>query len=247
MTPASESPTSARCRFWPRFTLRVLLVFVTMVGIGLGYWTHRAREQARVVRLIQDGGGMVCYERDGPTAPDPRNFAVEWLAARLGRDYFEGITAAGIRERESVQPVSRLHELQQLQIFCDEVNDEDIQALARCRHIEVLNIGVGVESHLTKVTDRSLAMLAALPRLRVIHLHAREISEAGIQTIASLPTLEVLDIGSCDASVDASDLEVIKRQGRIQSLVVWRRAKSGSLEIIARWLANCDAVPNLAR
>jgi len=47
----------------------VLLIFVTLVAVGLGYWTHRAREQGRIVKRIQDGGGMVCYERDGPDAP----------------------------------------------------------------------------------------------------------------------------------------------------------------------------------
>ncbi|HEX5102946.1 MAG TPA: hypothetical protein VFV87_04000, partial [Pirellulaceae bacterium] len=66
MSLTSELPAPTRRRFWPRFTLRVLLVAVTAVGVGLGIWTHRAREQARIVKLIQDGGGMVCYERDGP-------------------------------------------------------------------------------------------------------------------------------------------------------------------------------------
>ena len=225
----------SRGRLWPRFTLRVLLVFVTAAGIGLGYWTHRAREQARIVKIIEDGGGMVCYEREGPEAPEPRNFVVEWLAGKLGRDYFEGIVAASIQERELVPDVVKFRRLGRLQIFCDELDDRDVAQLARCPAIEVLNLGVDAENRVTRVTDRSLLVLGRLPRLRVLHVRGAGLSEAGIDAMAASPTLQVLDLGSCAPSVDASDFDNIKRLDRIKSLLAWRGRQGGPDEIIARW------------
>jgi hypothetical protein len=135
-----------------------------------------------------------------------------------------------------VPDVVKLGRVERLQIFCDDLEDRDVALLARCPAIEVINIGVDFENHLTKVTDRSLVVLAKLPKLRVIHLRGTNISETGIQALATSPTLEVLDIGSCAASVDASDFDEIKRKDRIKSLLVWRNAANGEeMEVIARW------------
>ncbi len=228
-------PPTRPCRIWPRFTLRVLLIFVTLVAVGLGYWTHRAREQGRIVKRIQDGGGMVCYERDGPDAPEPRSAVIEWLAKSLGRDYFESVVEADIQEREQVPDVVKLCRVTRLYISCDELDDQDVARLANCPYIEVLNLGVDGEYRLTKVTDRSLLVLSRLPRLRVLHIRGAGLSEQGISALAASPTLEVLTLGSCAPSVDASDFDAIKHHGRIQSFLAWRRAKSGPEETIARW------------
>src|SRR5262245_54423169 len=91
----TETPPVAklRRRLWPRFTLRVLLFVVTSVGIALGYWTHRARQQQRIVGLIEAGGGSVYYEHEGPLAPR-RSPVIAWLAESLGRDYVEDVVEA---------------------------------------------------------------------------------------------------------------------------------------------------------
>ena len=236
MNSVPQTPSiKSRRRLWPRFTLRVLLALVTLIAVGLGIWTHRAREQRRIVDRINAVGGSVCYERDGPAAPQQRSAVIEWLAESLGRDFFEGVVAAGILERELLPDVVELGRVERLQIFCDDLEDRDIALLARGPAIEVLNLGVDFENSLTKVTDRSLVVLARMPKLRVLHVRGVGLSEAGIDALAASPTLEVLDIGSCAADVDASDFDEIKRRDRIKSLLVWRNGANGTEAIIARW------------
>jgi hypothetical protein len=208
----------------------VLLVVVTTVGIALGYWTHRARQQRRIVELIEAGGGSVYYEHEGPLAPR-RGPIIAWLAELLGRDYVDTVVEAAVHDRKTVPEALKLHRWRQLQIYGDELDDRQLAQLARCRDLEVLN----VDFRLKKVSGPTLRMLSRLPRLRVLHVSGVLISEAGIRDLAASPTLEVLSIGSCDASVDASDFDAVKRQDRIKTLHVWRRGKNGSEEIIARW------------
>jgi hypothetical protein len=219
-----------RRRLWPRFTLRVLLVVVTTVGIALGYWTHRARQQRRIVELIEAGGGSVFYKYGGPSALR-LSPVIAWLAESLGRDYVENVVEAAVHDRETVPEVLKLRRWRQLQMYGDALDDRQLAQLAGCRDLEVLNLDFGLK----KVSHPTLRMLSQLPKLRVLHLRGVGISEAGIRDLAASPTLEVLDIGSCDASVDASDFDAVKRYDRIKSLHVWRRGKNGSEEIIARW------------
>ncbi|MDX1948078.1 MAG: hypothetical protein SFU86_21955 [Pirellulaceae bacterium] len=50
---SEPKPATKPHRLWPRFTLRVFLAVITLLAIGLGWWTHRAREQRRVVQALQ--------------------------------------------------------------------------------------------------------------------------------------------------------------------------------------------------
>lgn len=222
------SPTRPR-RFWPRFTLRVLLVFVTLVGVGLGYWTHRARQQRRIVEQIELGGGMVCYEREGPGALEPRNFAVEWLATFLSRDYLEGIATVSIHNRDAIPTLHKLRGLETLGIIDADLNDSDLTAIANCRELVVLRIGdtyvFGDNAPKSQISDRSLILIARLPKLEIASLHGTGFNSAGIDALAKSPTLRNLEIGLCDESVVASDFDHIKRLGRVQSLKVWRQRR----------------------
>lgn len=230
MEPPASKVRAPNRRLWPRFTLRVLLVFVTLVGIGLGYWTHRARQQARTVKLIQDGGGMVCYERDGPFAPEPRSFVVEWLAERLGRDYFEGVTAAFVHEREVIPELDALGGLENLTVYDSRLRDEDLAAIESCSTLRFLQVGDALLGYgnASMISDQSLLAIARLPNLEIAHLHGTGFTREGISALASAPKLERLAIDWCADSVQASDFDEMKRLGRVQSLVAWRSRPDGT-------------------
>jgi hypothetical protein len=218
----------------------VLLVFVTIVGLSLGLWTHRAREQARIVKLIQEGGGMVCYEREGPVAPEPRNFAVEWLATFLSRDYLEGIAQVSLHNREAIPNLPKLHGLETLGISDSNLNDSDLTAIASCRDLVVLRIGdtyfFGDNVPKSQISDKSLILIAKLPKLEIAHLHGTRFTREGIDALAQSPTLRSLEIGLCEPSVVASDFDTIKAFGRVQSLKAWRgKAGEPGIEVIIKW------------
>lgn len=51
------------------------------------------------------------------------------------------------------------------------------------------------------ITDRGMASLARLPRLRVLYLLAHGVSNEGLKTLATISTLEELDIGACHSGL----------------------------------------------
>jgi hypothetical protein len=235
----TESPPRKR-RFWPRFTLRVLLVSVTLVGVGLGYWTHRARQQRRIVERIEQGGGMVCYERDGPDAPEPRNFAVEWLSEKLGRDYFESVTMAVVHDGKLVRDMYALPNLDVLTVYDGSTCDDDLTGLTSLGCLRILQIGdagnPGGVAPRSRISDPSLRVISRLPQLTVAHLHGTGFTREGIKSLAFAPNLQQLDIDGCADSVQASDFDEIKSLGRIHILVAWRGKPGGSgLEKIVEW------------
>jgi hypothetical protein len=232
----NETNSTRPRRLWPRFTLRVLLVFVTLVGVGLGYWTHRAREQRRIVERIEQGGGMVCYERDGPDAPEPRYFAVEWLAKVLSRDYLERVVSANVHDREIVRDLGRLRSLESL-LITNDLSDDDVVALARCRNLHVLQIvnvdGTAVPK--VQISDKSLHVISRLPKLQIARLNGQGFTREGIDALATSTTLRDLFIRHCDPSVTASDFDHLKRSGHLDVLNVWRVDSSGKSEEIVDW------------
>jgi hypothetical protein len=241
----NDKTNPTRRRFWPRFTLRVLLVFVTLVGIGLGYWTHRARQQRRIVERIQQGGGMVCYERDGPLAPEPRNFVVEWMASVLTRDYLERVVAVTVVRNEGVlHDLDKLRGLESLQINDDALTDEDLIGLANCRELRHFLIGepwlLDDDGDSSLISDKSLVRIARLPNLESARVQGkgftRLFTRLGIEALAESSTLRDLEIGLFDPSVNASDFEPMRRLGRIESLQAWGAKGSGwGGESIIKW------------
>jgi hypothetical protein len=238
---STESPSRRRTIF--RFTLRILLVAMTALCLGLGVWTHRAREQRRIVERIQQWGGMVCYERDGPEAPEPRNFAVEWLAGALGRDYFERVDEVLIHDRATIEHAVQLPRLKALRSYDIALTDQDLEPLVRCRYLKSLMIR---DSHFhgdqtlpkSRITDKSLALIAELPMLEVAELHGTGFTRVGIDALARSPRLTSLEIGLCDSSVVASDFDDIKRIGRIRSLRALHATPSddgSGIKTIVRW------------
>lgn len=238
--PLPANPPTKPRRLWPRFTLRVLLALVTVICLGLGLWTHRAREQRRVVELIEASGSMVCYESDGPAPAYEAGSIKGWLVETMGRDYFEGIVAAYLHDRKLLRHLPIFPGLRQLHVYDPTLTDNDLAVVGRCHELRVLYVSEGefggdVVSN-TQLGDKSLQVIAKLENLEVAELHGTDFSRAGIAALATAPSLRTLVIGLCDASVEARDFDKLKRLGRIKSLQAWRATDSPlGVEEIVRW------------
>jgi hypothetical protein len=94
-TPATAKP---KVRRWNQFGLRTLLIFVTLVGCGLGWlgWKfQKARRQQAAAAAIEKSGGTVNYDDElnpprgkgssvGPAGP-------AWLRSLLARSLTDRI------------------------------------------------------------------------------------------------------------------------------------------------------------
>ena len=232
------------CPRWFRFTLRLLLAAMTVMCIWLALHTHRARQQQQIVKHIQAAWGSVTYDCDHPAAaksgdvsPVPR-----WLLNRLGRDFFHTVTAAHVRGEVKMAEVARLSSLNDLTIWKEDLVDADMQHVARLRTLRSLVVQSDKHQTLpgdypdtTNIGDGSLAILATLPRLEIVHLDGYHFSGRGLASLAASQSLRKINIRNCDASVTAADVEPLRRSGRITKLGVRRWTEGKGEEVVATW------------
>src|SRR5215218_6949703 len=87
----------AGMKFLSRFSLRTLLVALTVLGISLGIWVRRADRQRRAVAAIRSTFSEVFYDlNEAPNGTFDRafqraSFVPSWLIGRMGIDYFHPV------------------------------------------------------------------------------------------------------------------------------------------------------------
>lgn len=161
-------------RRWFSYSLRTLLVFVTIASVGFGWLGMKMRQaerQRQAIEVIQALGGAVFYdyERDfneifnpSPTPPGP-----EWIRDFLGDNFFAEVTAVNL---------SRMN-----------VGDDvmvQLQELPKLQRIHLWG---------TKITDAGLIYLERLSELQTLDVSDTKVTEAGCQELQkALPNLEII-------------------------------------------------------
>jgi hypothetical protein len=234
--PAESAPAarSRPRRFWPRFTLRVVLVLMTLLCVGLAYWTQRARQQKRLADQVRLSGGQAFYDFEADNLSAQLTFAFSydqyfeillggkqsvekgsdvprWLLDPLGQDYFHTIVRANVCDCDELQEIEAFPRLQEL-VIGRGATDDDIEHVARLRHLKQLCVGAD-----SKLTDRSLKALATMPALEIVFLDGT-FSAKGLADLAQSASLRQIRATGCDDSVDLQVVELIRRAGRVKSL-----------------------------
>src|SRR4051794_8812708 len=92
---------------WGRLSVQALMVFVLLIGGGLGWVAYRARLQREAVAMILGAGGRVTYEDDPRLAQATDDWPsrsllswtptwlVDWVAKHLGDEYFPTVVKIG--------------------------------------------------------------------------------------------------------------------------------------------------------
>ena len=92
---ATDKPKTKRR--WLQFSLRTMMVVVTVFCVWLGITAKRARDQKQAVEMIPGLPGLVYYEYQlvderytlqPPDAPGLKPPGPKWLRQLLGDDYF---------------------------------------------------------------------------------------------------------------------------------------------------------------
>ena len=95
MMPEPDKPEPRR-RF-RQFSLRTMLVVLTVFCVWLGWTVHRANEQKKAVEWVREMGGSVwCenykFDAHGHFIADAEPPGPKWLVQLLGADYFQEVS-----------------------------------------------------------------------------------------------------------------------------------------------------------
>src|SRR5687767_3253116 len=126
-----SQPAKPSRRFWPRFTLRVLLAVLTLLCVWLAIHTPPARRQKAIVERIEQGIGTAYYDYhyeakdDGMGAVQKVSPVPKWLLDALGVDFFHNVTAVHTRDTPVIADLPQLSALQRLVIMEESLTDDE--------------------------------------------------------------------------------------------------------------------------
>jgi hypothetical protein len=196
-------------RRWFRFSLRTLLVVVTILSVWLGYQLNTARQQAASNRSIKQIGGWSYYDfQQGQPKTGPNASAVsplpDWLIDWFGNDFFHPIVEVNLvyhydarqarheNAAGSGDDLKFLEGLPQLRSLClhkYQVSDDGFQYVGRASNLERLFVWDAFP-----ITDRGVKHLHNLRNLEMIHLSNSKITDQSLKVLAKLPRLKNLSL-----------------------------------------------------
>ena len=221
-SPALSTPRPHRVRF--RFSLKTLLLLITLMCVWLGLSYSNARRQQRAVEAIVASHGRVGYDRDphdeAEDLPAGMLAGPKWLRSLLGRHYFDtvvSVTLNGSRAQGESRRfadvghwLADLPHVQRLELSYLEVTGDDLAFVATTVDPESLTC---IEM---EISDQAAARLASASRLGHLGLNNVVISAKGVAEFKKLPKLksfllscrhlEVVPIGQVPPSVETYKL-----------------------------------------
>ena len=212
---AATPPTRSRHGTMLRFSLRSLLVVVTLLAVGLGwfaYWRDaKRREEAAREWVLHHGGGV--GQVDGREMSQ-RPLWVQRLALVLPEECLRtvyyvdfpkdttdadlevlrdlpNLTQVNLNEAASITPagLAPLAELPRLEVLYLNQTPARDEGLAHARHLHGLK-EIWIEH--TGITDASIPWIASNPALTHLDLDGARITDKSAPLLAKLQNLEVL-------------------------------------------------------
>ena len=218
MTTEPIKPKPRR-RFW-QYSLRTMLVMLTVFCVWLGWTVHGANEQRKAVEWVREMGGTVWYDyqldekhrlRYNSEPSGPR-----WLVQLLGVDHFQEVSFVGLNRTQSnaPTPLPVLKSLKLLDLNTTPVSD--LTPLAGLKNLRVLA--------LTGMPVSDLTPLAKLTSLESLRLTSTKVND--LTSLAGLKNLEVLWLNG--TAVSDEQVEELRR-ALPNCKIIWWTASDPSL------------------
>ena len=181
-------------RRWFQFSLRTLLIFVTLCAIPCSWLAvkirqaRRERETAEAIKELVGAGGGVEWSK--PSVP-------AWLRSLVGEDVFVHIHKVFLSGPQvtdvQLDYLNGLSQLEDLSIWGTQITDtglEHLHRLSQLRHLEI----VYFHSQDSKITNAGLGRLGGLNQLQELRLINSQATDAGLENLKGLSQLTDLNI-----------------------------------------------------
>ena len=231
-------PLPATRRRWFRFSLRMLLLVVTVLCVWLGFKVNAARRQREAVMAILKAGGTVTFSyqcvpvRGNPDAlsldPNALPNAPAWLRACLGDDFFRNadeviLNGRAISEEDLAQPMNLsglwylfLTDVKIVRVDSDNqrlIQDADLIGLGQLGELRRLALGKA------DINGFGLASLVNLKHLKSLNVVNTHVDDSGMESIGRIVPLADLNLGG--TRISDSGLKQLRSLTNLKALNLW--------------------------
>jgi Leucine-rich repeat (LRR) protein len=181
MTSSQPPSTPKRKLRWYQFSLRTLLIFVTLFGIVCSWFAvkmRQAKRQREAVEAIIKNRGEVRYdyqEHDFFAKPP----GPEWLRNWLGEDFLCNVVLVRLGRNPHPEPLKDLPNIRHLELYYDP-NES--------------NTGEEEQQDHDPLVNRKWDVIKCLPQLREIYLNGFGITDTELEYVRGLSQLEILSL-----------------------------------------------------
>jgi Leucine-rich repeat (LRR) protein len=194
---AREMRWLSRSRWtYARLRVRHLIILVLVIGTGMGWLARRAHIQRDAVAAIVKAGGTVKYNDHSNNVGliwNRKHWWSRWIIAYLGGDYFYTVVKVQIgggrgSDAEMAQ-IGGLADLQELfAAGSPDVSDRGLACIEGLKKLRVLYL------YNMQVTDAGMAYLKDLKNLEWLLLDGTKVTDAGLVHLIGLSNLRVLGL-----------------------------------------------------
>ena len=228
-------------RRWFQFSLRTLLVFVTVCAIPCSWLAVKLRNVKReeaAAAAFEKAGGKVSWDESalGPV----------WLRGVLGEHFFAHVILVELQgghvTDSTLEPLDAMNHLQLLLLKAPNVTDAGQERLQGLRELKKLGI---VDAD---VTDAGLEKIAELKELEYLNLYEAKVTDAGLGKLAGLNKLQTLVIDR--ANVTDAGLEHLHRMKQLKWIgLIYTQVTTAGVKKLQQALPNCkiDFCPRFDR
>jgi hypothetical protein len=204
MSAAHPAAVAAKApaRRWSlfRFSLRTLLIAMTVACVVCGLWMNRLIRQRTAVRRFyeltanrkspgSDNLTTMGYRYQGKDAYY-KPLADKWLHPWIGEEAFGEVTGVQLLDTpatdDDLRHLAAVPTVERLWLSNTQVTDAGLRHLRVCPKLRMLTLD-GLP-----ITDDGLAQLLVLTELEDVSLNRTKITDAGLEHLAKLPKLKHL-------------------------------------------------------
>ena len=191
------TPTPKPKLRWFQFSLRTLLVFVTLCAFACSWLAvkmKQAERQRKAVEAIRKLGGTVLYDGQldakGDFVPNAAPTGSPWLRSVLGDDFFWKVKGVFLNNPQvtddGLEHLKRFSQLQALGLSDTKVTDAGLEHLKGLSQLQQLWLGG------TRVTSSGLEHLKGLNQLKGLYLDGTKVTDEGVKKLQqALPKCKV--------------------------------------------------------
>ena len=202
-----------------RYSLRGLLIAITVLALWLGWHCSRAQRQHRAVAWLQAKGCFIGYDYQvnptGGVEHDAKPSLPNWIGKTIGQDYFHRVVKVRF-EQPLVLDDALMDRLNDLPDLCHLEGRHCRLALGVERRFAELPKVEDLELEECSLNDAQLAALGSLTNLRILNLQHNPFQGSGLASWGRLDKLETLYL--TDTAVADDNLVHLAELENLQSL-----------------------------